>query len=263
MSERPAGAALATIADRVMTIQLHDPARRNALSASLLGQFIAAFEAIEPGSVRCVVIRAGADDPVWSSGFDIGELSSGADPLHPEGLLARAFRCVRDCTAPVIAMLHGSAWGGGCDLALRCDIAIGDGSCSLAFTPARLGLPYDEDGLRNALHRAGLAATLEMFATAEPVDAARALRLGLLNHLVEDAALEDFTYAMARRIAANAPLAVTAAKRQLRALAEAAPLTAAQREAFARMRTAALASEDLRTGIAAFRARQPPDFEGR
>lgn len=247
---------------RVATIRMHDPLRRNALGPAMLDGLIAAFDGFEGRDVRAVVLRAGPDDPVWCAGFDIKALRPGADPLAHEGALQALFRRVRDCPAPVVAMLHGSAWGGGADLALRCDIAVGDPSCSLAFTPARLGLPYDADGLLNVLLRAGLNVAVEMFATAAPVPAERALRLGLLNHLVPEAELEAFTAALAGRIAANAPLSVASAKQQLRALAEALPLAPAVAHALAAGRREALESEDYAEGLAAFAERRAPRFRG-
>ena len=250
----------AQVADDVATIRLNDPGRRNALSVRLLTALISAFDELR--DVRAVVLRAGADDAVWSAGFDIAELDRGVDPLAHGSLLQQAFSRVRDCPAPVIAMLHGSAWGGGCDLALRCDILIGDPTCSLAFTPAKLGLPYDPAGLLNLLLRAGRHVAMEMLATAEPVSAARALDAGLLNHLVEPDDLEPFTYAMARRIAELAPLSIAAAKLQLRALAEAMPLAPAQSDAIAAARQRALWSADFAEGLRAFRERRPPDFAG-
>ena len=159
-------------------------------------------------------------------------------------------------------MLHGTAWGGGTDLALRCDIAIADPTCTLAFTPARLGLPYDPAGLLNVLLRGGMALAMEMFATADPVPAERALAAGLVNHVVPEPDLEPFTRAMAARIAANAPLSVTSAKRQLRVLNEAMPLPAALLQRLMEDRLRALSSDDFAEGLAAFRAKRRPEFRG-
>lgn len=241
----------------VAVLRLNDPARRNALGPAMLEALVAAFAALPPGT-RAVVLRAGPADPAWCAGFDIRELAPGVDPLDPAGLLHRAFRCLAECPAPVIAMVHGGAYGGGADLALRCDFAIGDPTAAFAFTPARLGLPYDADGLRNVLLRAGHAVAMEMFATGAPVGAERALAAGLLNHLVPEAELEAFTMAMAARIAANAPLSVVAAKRQLHALAAGMALPDA-----AAARRAALGSADYREGLAAFAERREPRFLGR
>ena len=242
-------------------VTMTDPARRNTLSAAMLDGLAAAFDTLS--GMRAIVLRAGATDRVWCAGFDIGALSPGFDPLAADGALQALFRRVEEFPAPVIAMMHGSAWGGGTDLALRCDISIADPTCTLAFTPARLGLPYDLGGLLNVVMRAGPGVALEMFSTADPVPASRALHLGLLNHVVEEAELEPFTLAMAHRIAANAPLSVQAAKQQIRALAAIMPLPAGLAQRLAASRRRALDSEDFRDGLAAFHARRTPEFNGR
>ena len=245
----------------ILTMQ--DPAKRNALGAAMLDGLCRAFGSLATQDIRAVVLRARPNDTVWCAGFDIGELSPDVDPLVQDGPLQALFRCVADCPAPVIAMLHGSAWGGGTDLALRCDISVADPTCSLAFTPARLGLPYDADGLLNVLLRGGLHIAMEMFSTADSITAERALALRLVNHLVPETELEAFTYALATRIAANAPLSVASAKQQLRALAQAMPLTPAVAQRLQDGRRRALRSEDYRNGLAAFHARRTPVFQGR
>ncbi len=242
---------------------MQDPAKRNALGGAMLDGLTRAFHGFDGQDIRAVVLRARPGDRVWCAGFDIGELAPDFDPLAQDGPLQALFRCVAECQAPVIAMLSGSAWGGGTDLALRCDIAVADPTCSLAFTPARLGLPYDADGLLNVLLRGGLHVAMEMFATSDPVPADRALALRLLNHVVPEAELEGFTFAMAARIAANAPLSVTSAKQQLRALAQAMPLAPAVAQRLQEGRRRALKSEDFSDGLAAFHARRPPVFRGR
>lgn len=250
-----------TLDGPIATIRMQDPSRRNALGAAMLAELIAAFDQLGPDT-RAVVLRAGPGDKVWCAGFDIGMLAPGRDPLAQDGALHALFRRVRDCPAPVIGMLHGSAWGGGTDLALRCDILTGDETCSLAFTPARLGLPYDGEGLLNAMLRAGPALVLEMFATADPVPAERAYRAGLLNHLIAESDLEAFTYAMARRMAENAPLTIASAKQHLRALAAALPLSASLSQRLHEGRQAALQSADYAEGLAAFAAKRAARFTG-
>ena len=245
----------------IATFCMNDPKRRNALGVAMLTELVAAFDNLSP-ETRVVILRAGPDCPVWCAGFDIRALSPGQDPLARDGLLHRLFDRVAACPAPVIGMVHGSAWGGGTDLALRCDILIGDTSCQFAFTPGRLGLPYDAEGLLNVLLRAGPAIALEMFATADPLGADRALAAGLLNHLVPPAELETFTVEMARRIATNAPLTVSSAKQHLRALTSALSLPVAVAQALAESRAKALCSADYAEGLDAFTAKRHPLFKG-
>ena len=145
----------------------------------------------------------------------------------------------------------------------RCDILIGDRSAQFAFTPARLGLPYDGGGLLNALLRVGPGIAAEMFATAQPIDAERALRVGILNHLVEGENLQEFTTNLARVIVDNAPLTVASAKQHLRAFAAALTVPTHVAEALSQSRARALSSEDYAEGLAAFGAKRKPRFTGR
>jgi len=246
----------------VATIAFADPPRRNALSNAMLEELLDAFAAAKAAAARAVILRSRIPGKVWSAGFDIAEIAAGTDPLQDGGLLDRLFRAVSESPAPVIGLVDGSVWGGGADLALRCDLLVGTPGCSFAFTPAKLGLPYVADGLLNVLLRAGLGTALEMFATGLPIDAERALRLGLLNHLVPAAEAEACVLGLGQGIAANAPLAVAAAKAQLHQLA-AAILATIPRAQTAALRAPALASEDFREGLEAFRERRSPRFTGR
>ncbi len=239
---------------------MQDVAKRNVLSRAMISSLAEAL--LNLGDARVVVIRAAAACTVWSAGFDIAALGPGIDPLAPGAPLMQLFHTIRDCPVPVISMVHGSCWGGGTDLALRCDLLLADTSCTLAFTPARIGLPYDTDGLRHVLGRAGLGLAMEMFVTAAPIPAARAHAAGLIHHLTEPGALLDFTTAMAERIASLAPLSVRSAKQQLRALAGAVSLPDEVQAQIDTNRATALASTDFIEGLAAFHARRAPHFRG-
>ena len=245
----------------VVILEMQDTAKRNTLTAAMIAGLYGVIRNV--GDARAVVLRAAPECQVWSAGFDISALGPGVDPLVPGAPLMQLIHAVRDCPAPVIASVHGSCWGGGTDLALRCDLLVADPTCTLAFTPARIGLPYDTDGLRHVLARAGLGLAMEMFTTAQPIGAERAHRHGLINHLIEPGALASFTLALAQQIAALAPLAVRSAKQQLRALASAAALPAAVQAQIDALRATALASADYTEGLAAFHARHVPVFEGR
>lgn len=246
----------------IATFTMDDPTRRNALGERMLSSLIEAFDQLDP-EVRVVLLRAGPDNAVWCAGFDIRALRPGHDPLAPDGRLKALFNRITNCPVPVIGMISGSTWGGGTDLALRCDMLVGDQTSQFAFTPARLGLPYDSDGLLNVLLRVGPALALEMFATAKPLSAERALQVGILNHFVDTSELEAFTVDLARTVADNAPLTVKSAKLHLRALATAMPLPTRVARALEESRARALASDDYLEGLSAFAAKRRPKFQGR
>src|SRR6185312_15357441 len=127
---------LSQIADAIGTITLNQPAKRNALSRALVEEFLAALTDFQKAGARAVIIRAAPDSKVWSAGHDISELPRGQDPLLYSDPLERLLRAIKTFPAPVIAMVSGSVWGGGTDLALSCDLIIGDESSSFAITPA-------------------------------------------------------------------------------------------------------------------------------
>jgi methylmalonyl-CoA decarboxylase len=203
-------------ADGVGTLAFDNYAHRNALSAAMIAELLAAFSAMRD-SARVVILRSAASNPVWSAGHDIHELApTGQDPLGWRDPLEQLLRVVGDYPVPVIAMIDGAVWGGACDLVLDCDIAFGDENASFFFVPAKLGLPYNLSGVQRFVRRLPPNIAMEMACTAEPVDAERAVRVNLLNQLVPASELETRTYAMARTIAGRHRRAIAAFKAQAR-----------------------------------------------
>jgi methylmalonyl-CoA decarboxylase len=253
---------LSQFVNAIGTITLNQPARRNALSRALVGEFLAALADFKKKGARVMIIRAAADAKVWSAGHDISELPQGQDPLLYSDPLERLLRGVKTFPAPVIAMVHGSVWGGGVDLVLSCDLIIGDETSSFAITPANLGLAYNTTGLLQFMRRLPLNIVKEMFFTAAPVKAEDAAKWGILNHLTPASDLERFTYDLARSIASKAPLAVSVVKDQLRILAEADPITPDVYERIQDLRQRVYQSADYQEGIRAFNEKRKPVFTG-
>jgi methylmalonyl-CoA decarboxylase len=154
-------------------------------------------------------------------------------------------------------MIAGSVWGGACDLAMTCDIAIGDPSCSFCMTPARLGVPYNAAGLVHFIGRVGLNFAKEMFFTAAPVAAERAAAVGLLNHLVAADQLEPFTLKMAEGIACLSRSAISVIKEQFRVLTNPQNLSAETFERLQSLRSAVYHSHDYAEAITAFVEKRP------
>ena len=246
---------------RVAVITMAHPDKRNVLGPAMIAGLRGALK--QAADAWAVVLRAGAQDKVWCAGFDIGELEPGLDPLDVNGDLPELFRALAEHPAPVIGAMAGSAWGGGADLALRCDMLVASPGATIAFTPAKLGLPYDANGILNVMLRAGPAVATELFATAAPLSAERAHQLGLVNHLVPAAELDGFALALAETVAGNAPLSVWSAKQHVRALMAALPVPTGLAAILAAGRRRALDSEDYAAGLDAFHARTAPQFRGR
>lgn len=250
-------------ADHVGTLTLDHDEKRNALSRELIAAILEAFEDFERRRARVVILRANPGARVFCAGHDVRELPNpGRDPLSYQDPLEQVIRAIRASPAPVIGMIEGGVWGGGCEVALCCDLLIGAPSATFAITPAKLGVPYNVSGVLRVMSAVGAMLAREMFFTARPLEAERALQVGILNHLVPADELEPYTRELAATIARNSPLAVATIKEQLRMLSNAAPLHPETFERLQGLRRKVYDSDDYREGIAAFLEKRAPHFQG-
>ena len=264
MDDGPAGAVVRTgMLGQVGVITLDDQRKRNAIGARMANGVVAALASLQAQHARAVVLRAAAGADVWSAGHDIDELPRGRrDPLgyndHLEGLL----RAIRSFPAPVIAMVHGTVWGGALDLVLSCDLVTADETASFAITAANLGLPYNTTGLLHFVGRLPINLIKEMFFTAAPVDAQKAREWLLINYLVGSAELEAFTLGLAATMATKSPMAMAVIKEQLHVLADYQPIAAQVYERIQGLRREAYDSSDYLEGLNAFAEKRQPNFRG-
>jgi methylmalonyl-CoA decarboxylase len=252
----------AQLKDRVGTLAFDHYAKRNALGADLIGEMLGHLDEFARQGVGAVVIRSAGREPVWSSGHDVDELPlSDRDPIPYDEPLEMLIRTVKRFPAPVIAMVHGSVWGGAFDLVMACDIVVSDETGSFAITSAKLGLPYNTEGFLNFISRAPLGIAKEMFFSADPISAERALRAGFVNEVIPVAELAERTYALARTIASRSAAAVAVAKQAMHELSEAAAIAPNTYERLHSLRRDAYFGAEYREGIEAFLQKRPPDFE--
>jgi methylmalonyl-CoA decarboxylase len=254
---------LTGVVGQVGIITLEDRHKHNAIGAQVANGVIAALEILRAQQVRAIVLRAAAGMRVWSAGHDIGELSPGRrDPLGYNDPLEGLIRAVRTFPAPVVAMVHGTVWGGALDLVLSCDLAVADETASFAITPANLGLPYNITGLLHFQGRLPINVIKEMFFTAAPIDARKAREWLLINHLVPWDRLESFTMELAATMATKSPLAIAVIKEQLRVLSDYQPIAAQVYERVEGLRREAYDSSDYQEGLNAFAQKRQPIFRG-
>ncbi len=250
-----------SLADDIGTVAFDRDTKRNALSAELIAETISALDGFKQKRARVVVLRSASAGKVWSAGHDVAELPvADVDPLPYNDPLEQLLRAVKGFPAPVIAMVHGSVWGGACDLVIACDLVYGDETAAFAITPAKLGLPYNVGGFVNFMSRLPLNVVKEMFFSADLIDAERAERVGIVNQIVPADQLQDTVYTMARTIASRSSAAVAAAKESLRVLSQAVSIDPATFEYLHGLRRDVYFGPDYHEGTQAFLEKRAPKF---
>lgn len=245
-------------------ITLKNPKKQNAMNAQMLREIIAALNDFKTAKIAVVIIRARKGVKVWSSGYDISELPKAQkEHLGYENPLEPLLLAIEEYPGPVIAMVHGSVWGGACDLAITCDMIIGDPTCTFAITPAKIGIAYNASGVLHFINRVGMNIAKEMFFSALPLDAHRAQRCGMLNHLVSTESLESFTLDLAEKIACRSRLSIAVMKEQFRILSEANPISPYAFERIQSLRRDIYNGDDYEEGMRAFLEKREPDFKGK
>ena len=251
--------------NQVGVVSLNHPEKLNALSQAMVHDLVAAFESFKESKMRVVIITAEPNKSnVWSAGHNIAELPENhEDPLGYFDPLEVLLRTILRYPGPVIAKIHGSVWGGACDLIMTSDIAIGDPTSTFAITPAKIGIPYNASGINHFIARLGLNQAKEMFFTALPVEADMAKKWGIVNHVVEEDQLATYTMEMAQHITTLSPLSIEVIKSQFRILSNAQALSADIFERIEGLRKKVWESNDYHEGIKAFHEKRKPHFTGK
>ena len=252
--------------DHVATITLNRPERMNAFGGRMRQQLVEILEAAKVDAGIRVVVITGAGK-AFCTGGDLREFADGTVQALPEEVtnerppMCKAVLAIHRMEKPVIAAVNGVAAGGGCNLALACDIRIASETARFAQVFTRRGLHPDWGGIYFLPRLVGYAKAAELIMSGETVDAGEALRIGLVNRVVPAAELPSASRELADRIARNAPLPIAFAKRGLQKfghwdLAQALDYEVAVLEMLRK-------SRDVGESIAAFLEKRDPRFEGR
>lgn len=252
----------------VGTLTIHRPERGNALSPNLLVDLHLALQQwAEQEDVRAVVVT-GAGNKAFSGGYDIRAIPTDATPetnelIKKHNPLELALSSLRDFPFPTLAMMNGYAFGGGLNLAICCDIRIGEEDIKAGMPPAKLGVVYPPRGLRQFVEVLGMARTREVFFSGRTYRGAEVKEMGLVDHLVSRSELKSFTYGLAKEISENAPLSLKGIKRILNMLGESMVLSEANLKEAEGLVAGGFESLDLKEGQAAFLEKRKPRFIGK
>jgi enoyl-CoA hydratase/carnithine racemase len=251
-------------AEGVRVVTLDRPEVRNAINTRMGRELRDLFVPLRfsPGDLRCIVI-AGAGDKAFCSGGDLKErLGMDDDAWRAQhAIFEEAFYAVMECPVPVIAAVHGAAYAGGCELALACDFIYAASDARFALTEVTIGIMPGVGGTQNLPRAVGERRAKEVILAGAPFTAQEAHAWGLVNRVCEPARLMEDALETARRIAANAPIAVRQAKQAIHQGLQ-MDLASGLRfevQSYGRM----IGTGDQREGIAAFNEKRKPRFSGK
>lgn len=249
----------------IATVTLSNPSRFNAMTISMWRSLAGALHELDGDESVRVVVLQGDGERAFCAGADLSDADFGQGEAAArsemnaagEGAVAAIVESIK----PVIAKIRGVCMGGGLELASACDLRICAADARLRMPAARLGLGYHFEGVQRYAALMGPMHTFDMFATARTFDGVEAFRLGFVSRVCEPGNLDAETAAYAELVAEQAPLTLRALKLSLRASnGEPSP---PQREAIQTAVQVCLSSKDLQEGMAAFKEKRKPRFQGR
>lgn len=247
------------VADGIATVTLNRPDKRNAMNTPLLAALRACFDELDRArEVRVVVVRGAG--PAFCAGMDLKEMEARQGEVDPEAGVIQVLQRIERSRHPTIAMIHGDAVAGGCELALHCDLRVAADVARLGMPLARIGLVVPFPLGQKLVEIIGPAQTRHLLFTGRLIDAVRAREIGMVHEVVAAAELEPATYALARTIAENAPLSLQGTKATiLRALSPRERIDHADLDALV---LEARRSADASEGRRAMLEKRKPAFKG-
>lgn len=248
--------------DGVATITINRPEKRNALNATVRRELVHALDTLKAGGDVRVLIITGAGDKAFVAGADVAEFAE-RTPLEQRAVMAGR-SAIEELAAfpwPTIAMINGYALGGGCELALHCDIIIAGESAKFGQPEVKVGILPGGSGTQRLVRAVGKYKAMLLILTGEMIGAREASEMGLVSRVVSDDQVVSHAIEMAAGIAKLAPLAVELAKEVVLAGQDASLASGLSLERKALW--LAFATEDKREGMSAFLEKRPPNFKGK
>ncbi|HYE65181.1 MAG TPA: enoyl-CoA hydratase-related protein [Pyrinomonadaceae bacterium] len=247
---------------RVALITINRPDKRNALNIQTRQEGAAVLEELYDDESVGVVVFTGAGDKAFIAGADIGEFAGRTALVQRAVMLGRSlFTAIDTFPKPVIAMINGYCLGGGCELALACDLRVASETASFGQPEINLGIIPGGGGTQRLARLIGEGKAMELILTGDIIDAKTAFSLGLVNMVVPAADLEAKTLELANRIAEKSPIALRMAKEAVKTASRANLDEGLRREVD--LFALCFSSEDKDEGVKAFLEKRKPVFKGK
>jgi enoyl-CoA hydratase len=247
---------------RVAIITINRPEKRNALNIKTRQEGAAALDELRDDVEIGVVVFTGAGDKAFIAGADIAEFANRTALTQRDVMLDRSlFNAIDSFPKPVIAMVNGYCLGGGCELALACDLRIASETASFGQPEINLGIIPGGGGTQRLTRLIGEGKAMELILTGDIIDAKTAYTLGLVNMVVPAADLEAKTMETANRIAEKSPIALQMAKEAVKLASRSNLDEGLRREVD--LFALCFSSEDKNEGVNAFLEKRKPEFKGR
>ena len=247
---------------RVAIITINRPDKRNALNIKTREEGAALLDQLREDDSVGVVVFTGAGDKAFVAGADIGEFAGRTAITQREVMTSRSlFTAIDTFPKPVIAMINGYCLGGGCELALACDIRIASENASFGQPEINLGIIPGGGGTQRLPRLVGEGKAMEMILTGEIIDARTAFSIRLVNQVVPADQLQAKTLEMANRIAEKSPVALQLAKEAVKLASKSNLDEGLRREVD--LFALCFSTEDKNEGVSAFLEKRKPAFKGR
>jgi enoyl-CoA hydratase len=248
--------------DRVGLITIDRPDKLNALSQRVRDEMMEVLEEIETDDGIGAVVITGSGDKSFIAGADISEFD-GRSPMDQRHAMRfpRLYDVMSELSKPVIAMINGFCLGGGCELAMSCDLRIASEKARFGQPEIKLGLIPGGGGTQRLPRLVGLGNAMRLILTGDMIPAAEAKEIGLVDIVVPHEELEETTLALAGRIASMSPLTLKVAKQAIRASERMAIEEGIlhERDLFC----LCFSTDDMKEGVRAFLEKRPPGWTGR